>query len=86
MDFLLEIIAEPLVDLIIAVLAAVLGSIIFGTGVPGSSQQGKIQTIFDGDPQSVPLNSPRSLLGCAGISATTAAGYAIPHPARLRLQ
>jgi hypothetical protein len=54
MGDLLQIVLEPLCDLIAAVIAATLGPTIFGAECPGSSQlrQGTIQTIFDGDPYS----------------------------------
>jgi hypothetical protein len=54
MGDLLQIVLEPLCDLIVAVIAAILGPTIFGAERGGSSRlrQGTIQTIFDGDPYS----------------------------------
>jgi hypothetical protein len=54
MGDLLEIVLEPLCDLIVAVIAAILGPMVFGAENTSSSRlrQGKIQTIFDGDPYS----------------------------------
>ncbi|HYU47461.1 MAG TPA: hypothetical protein VEK84_14945 [Terriglobales bacterium] len=52
MGDLLEMVLEPVCDLIVMIIAAILGSMIFGDGILGSSgsRQGTIQTIFDGDP------------------------------------
>jgi hypothetical protein len=54
MGDLLEIILEPLCDLIVTVISAILGPIVFGAERRDSSRlrQGTIQTIFDGDPYS----------------------------------
>jgi hypothetical protein len=52
MDDLLQILLEPLFDLIVMVVAAILGSMVFGARGAGSFRQDKIQTIFDGDPYS----------------------------------
>ena len=54
MGDLLEIVLEPLCDLIVTLTSAIFGPMVFGAERPGSSRlrQGKIQTIFDGDPYS----------------------------------